>query len=291
MGTRKKLKCSAAAKMNKKTMKDSCLTYEDATKIKNKWNSRSGENRKIDYLPGNDIISRLYEYNQKCIDDMCVINHVYSDDKNNDELTELKERFAPFAPETWKKNPNTWLTSSDIRNVLNQYEKVYDNFEFIGPSAIDWYNKRDDKSDFVCNRLNELNVSNMKDKTGIVFNLDEHNKGGSHWVAMYVNNADPVNKYFYFFDSQGYRCPVRIKKLFHKCKEHCNFYNPSGDKVKTHFISNENYVHQKQDTECGVYCIYFIIHMIQNGDYSVFRDKKKLVRDKVMQRYRKKYFN
>ena len=131
----------------------------------------------------------------------------------------------------------------------------------------------------------------MKEKTGIVFNLDKHSEEGSHWVAMYIDNTDPINKYFYFFDSQGYRCPVRIKKLFHKCNEYCKFYNLDGQKIKTHFTSNENYVHQKRNSECGVYCIYFIIHMLQNGDYSVFRDKKKLIRDDVMMKNRKRYFN
>ena len=37
---------------------------------------------------------------------------------------------------------------------------------------------------------------------GIVFNLDPHDKPGSHWVSMYV---DLNNGGIYYFDSYGYK--------------------------------------------------------------------------------------
>ena len=30
-------------------------------------------------------------------------------------------------------------------------------------------------------------MQNNKTKIGIIFNLDKHNKPGSHWVAMFIN--------------------------------------------------------------------------------------------------------
>ena len=53
--------------------------------------------------------------------------------------TELKSyTFAPKSPSSWKKDPNTWLTSVDIEKVMKQYERKYNHFEFIGPSPIDF---------------------------------------------------------------------------------------------------------------------------------------------------------
>ena len=46
--------------------------------------------------------------------------------------------FAPTQPNVWKKKPNEWLTSIDILNVMKQYEDKYDDFEFLGPSPIDF---------------------------------------------------------------------------------------------------------------------------------------------------------
>ncbi len=37
-----------------------------------------------------------------------------------------------------EKEPNEWLTSIDILNVMKQYEDKHDDFDFIGPSPIDF---------------------------------------------------------------------------------------------------------------------------------------------------------
>ena len=55
-------------------------------------------------------------------------------------MNELLNSFAPEQPANWKKNPYEWLTTVDIQNVMKQYEDVYDDFEFIGPSPIDYDN-------------------------------------------------------------------------------------------------------------------------------------------------------
>ena len=41
-----------------------------------------------------------------------------------------------------EKNPYAWLNSDDIIKVMNQYEKKYKNFKFIGPSPIDFQDKK-----------------------------------------------------------------------------------------------------------------------------------------------------
>ena len=41
-------------------------------------------------------------------------------------------------PESWKKKPNEWLSSVDITKVMKQYGSAYRDFEFLGPSPIDY---------------------------------------------------------------------------------------------------------------------------------------------------------
>ena len=37
----------------------------------------------------------------------------------------MMQSFAPEAPKSWNKNPNEWLSSTDILKVMKQYEKAY----------------------------------------------------------------------------------------------------------------------------------------------------------------------
>ena len=49
-----------------------------------------------------------------------------------------------------------------------------------------------------------------KTKYGIVFNLDEHWKDGSHWVSMFI---DVPTKQICYFDSGGDDVPIEVCKL------------------------------------------------------------------------------
>jgi hypothetical protein len=56
------------------------------------------------------------------------------------------------------------------------------------------------------------------------------------------------------------------------------------------YDSNEGIEHQYGDTECGVYSIYFIVHMLDDeisGEYL----KTHILKDEYMEKFRKVYFN
>jgi hypothetical protein len=48
------------------------------------------------------------------------------------------DTFAPEAPISWTRDPDEWLTSEDIENVMRQYEDKFPTFEFLGPSPSDY---------------------------------------------------------------------------------------------------------------------------------------------------------
>lgn len=262
---------------NPKIKSQTCVPDTYTYKMKQIWNKK--KTRKITTKNPKHILIRLAELNKDCGNKLCLIKKIFHN--NPDLYKNIKKNYAPTAPSIWKSDINTWLSTNDIRDVLNQYEESNSNFKFIGPSPIDWEHKKN-IDQCVCNKLCNIDLqSELKNginKIGIVFNLDEHDMSGSHWVAVFINSLD---KHFYFFDSQGFRCPHRIKKLFHKINFNKDF----------HFFSNFNIIHQKKKSECGVYCIYFIIHMLKNNDFHHFTKPDKTIPDDQMQKKRYEYYN
>ena len=197
----------------------------------------------------------------------------------------IKNIFRPFSPKSWKKKPYEWLSSIDIMKVMSQYEKKYNNFVFIGPSPIDF----DDKKLFgtcVWEKLCKFNlkkyIENNKSKIGIILNLDPHYKGGSHWVALFV---DLEKKFIFYFDSNGDKIPKRIYILVNKIIKQGNNLN-----INLKYMSNEGKEHQMKDGQCGMYSLYFIIELLK-GIKKPEYFKNYRIKDEEMRDYRIKYYN
>ena len=60
--------------------------------------------------------------------------------------------------------------------------------------------------------------------------------------------------------------------------------------IKFTFDSNKGVEHQLQNTECGIYSLYFLIQILKDTKDTKFF-KKTIVRDNVMKKLRKIYFN
>jgi hypothetical protein len=208
--------------------------------------------------------------------------------------------FPPPKPSEWYDDPDAWLSNFDIMKVLNQYQISFPNFAFIGPSPID-YDTRMNKTTCVCKNLCEFDVKKYLDKNvtkiGIVFNLDPHTKGGSHWVAMFV---DLIDDFVFFFNSTGEKIPSRIKQFATTVISQGKLL---GKKITFH--ENTKTEHQKSNTECGMYCLYFIITMLirkkEIGDIHAEMNKSQLfdlfqgttgrLPDKQMFEKRNEYFS
>jgi hypothetical protein len=155
--------------------------------------------------------------------------------------------FAPPRPQSWKKNKNEWLTNFNILHVMEQYEEVYKEFEFLGPSTIDFERVIDHAC--VSEEICKMSLTDLKKKgktqIGIILNLDTYDKGGSHWVALYINLS---SKQAYFFDSVGHRAPQQVRAFIARFPE----LSFSENKVP----------HQRSTSECGMYAMNFIIFML-----------------------------
>lgn len=255
--------CNPNARKNK-IANNTCFTPKSIDLLKEYYN-QNNPGSMIQSKEPKDILREIQlNTNQKCKEDICLINEFAKSKRDQNVLKALL--FPPPRPEKWDQDPDTWLTNFDIMDVLNQYETAYPNFAFIGPSPIN-YNTRLSGIKCVCPKLCQLNLSKYLnhidpkrgvpiDKIGIVFNLDPHHKSGSHWVSMFI---DLVDNFVFFFNSTGSRIPKRINNLVIDVIRQGEKLTPPKKMV---FHQNTNTAHQKANTECGMYCMYFIITML-----------------------------
>jgi len=178
----------------------------------------------------------------------------------------IRNYLRPKQPDDWKSDPDKWLNSLDIEYVMNQYEDAYPNFEFMGPYPIDFAAPDPYKKDGKCliQEMCELRVSeslaNGTQYIGIIYNLDPHFKGGSHWVAVFI---DLVKHKTYYFDSYGMEAPQQIQKFMK--------WLTTQDKDMKLFYNGRRF--QYQNSECGMYSMYFIIRMLMGDDFKRFSRK------------------
>jgi hypothetical protein len=278
----KKINCSPKPKGELNDY--SCYSNTSLIKLRDHWNARHPD-VKINSNSPKEIHNKLVEYLKDiCNNEACwlkqkgVFGNIESD---------LADSFAPESPPEWKKNPNEWLSSVDIMKVMKQYEKAYKCFDFMGPTPINFDTKKL-YGECVWEELCKFDLQHLikkrKTKIGIIFNTDPDYKPGQHWISLFINIK---KKKIFFFDSTGDPAPTEVMELVKRIKEQgLNLKKP----IKFEFDSNEGIEHQYGNTECGIYSIYFIVHMLEDKmteDYI----KTHILKDEYMEKFRHIYFN
>jgi len=278
------LKENCAPKKKDDILPFTCYSKPAIHKLKDTWNLRHPE-QQITSNNEKTIWGNLKSLmNSSCNRESCWIKQLIT--TNNMDHTIL-DSFSPLAPQEWKSKPNTWLRSSDITNVMKQYENKYPHFRFIGPSPIDYDTIVDDDKKCVWEELCNFNLhhylKNNISKIGIVFNLDPHYKGGSHWVTLFI---DTKKKAIYYFDSYSNKyedVPSQITKFTKMVRKQAKQLNVNYD-----FYYNCK-KHQYSNSECGMYCLYIIVKLLQGRNFHSLMDKR--IEDDVVFKLRNKYFN
>jgi hypothetical protein len=171
-----------------------------------------------------------------------------------------------------------WLNTININDVMAQYQNKYKDFKFLGAVPVDF----DDLPSLGIANLNFADLQkNGINRIGIIFNLDEHYKSGSHWVASFANLQEG---HVYFFDSYGTAPEPRIRKFMRRVVKFADDYK------KKNIIADHNKTrHQYQNSECGVYSINFIVRMLRGDTFKEICDSK--VPDNVINKCRRVYFS
>jgi hypothetical protein len=276
----KKVRCSPK---DKTEMNDfTCYTDKNLYKLRDLWNARHTDVQIMTNDP-KEIHNNLTKYmSNVCSKESCWLKQNFMDNKTINELT---DSFAPVSPKEWKKNPNEWLSSVDIMKVMKQYENAYKCFDFIGPTPIDFDTKMlygECVWDELCNFSLAEQIKKGKTKIGIIFNTDPHDKPGQHWISMFINIK---KKKIFFFDSVGDKAPKEIMVLVNRIIK-------QGKKINMNMKFDQNHPveHQYGDTECGIYSLFFISHMLEDK-FTEHYMKTHILKDDYMHKFRKVYFN
>lgn len=268
--------CSPLVGTRRKNLK-SCLPEQIKRKLAG---TRVGGTRRLN---GRNLISELAKQlhckknDERCIVEKSLLSH-------NDKKRILNTYFRPEMPQGWKSDPDMWLNSDDIGNVMKQYEQAYPDFKFLGVVPIDFsapdpYYKGSEKK-CMNNQFCLVDLQEEKQKgrriLGAVFNLDPHYKGGSHWVALAV---DLKRRCAYYFDSYGMSPPLQVARYM----RYLTLQEP-----KLTLQSNGRRF-QYSNSECGMYSMYFLIRMIMGESFKHFC--KNPIADKYMKQFRKVLFD
>lgn len=268
---------------------ETCFSIEALRKIADKWNETERPNMsKIEYdesTSGKTLWNSINNVMRaRCNNEVCWIHQDFI--KNSHLAKELIKNFKPIMPAKWKLRPREWLNTLDIRNVMNQYEIKHPHFEFIGPVPMDF----DTKLGFgqcVINELCNIKLKTLIDKgktnIGVVFNLDKHTEKGSHWVAMCckVDNNKKQGEICYW-DSYGFKPNPEVVTLMKRLQ------SQGREMQYTMQIKINDVRHQYKNSECGIYCIYFLTSMLAGKKFETIINN--IIDDDNMHAKRKEYF-
>ena len=291
-------KCAPGAKFNE----GSCFSLEDIIDMCNAFNMYVDMRliNKPKIILSNSKRELLKQLNNRledeCDDQICWTRQEFIRlTKNKHKIKE--NTFRPDGP----NGKFTWLSTSNITQVLEQYHNVYPDFKYLGTVPMDF------------DKLPQLGIKNLDfdelhnngiHKIGIVFNTDNHDESGTHWIALFANIKEFK---IYYFDSYGKppenRVRTFVKRIAQWC---CQKYKgidiePNGTFMNSdHRIKNNieqlNGVdirynmnrHQYKNSECGVYCMNFILRMLKGETFDQYNENKIL--DDTVNKCRDYYF-
>ena len=301
------MKCAPS----KKYSDGSCFPLETLKVIADNYNKKNKNKINLNQTKEELVKELESKLSDKCDEQTCWLRLDIVKELNNEDI--LTNTFRPKGP--MKKYE--WLSTTHINDVIEQYHSIHKDFIFLGAVPSDF-------ADLPILKIGDLNFNELekqqKYKIGLVINLDEHWKDGSHWVALY---ADLEKNQVYFFDSLGRKPIKRIRKYINKITKYIynKKYNtnlPINDVIekiknvnknkdkefRNKLIKNNKYLsnlledgfdirynhiqHQFDNSECGVYSINFIIRLVGGESFdSVINN---ITKDEAMNANRKIYF-
>lgn len=206
-----------------------------------------------------------------CEYDFCWRTHPLLKEIVDDEMT--NGTFRPLAPLDWslhvekpgKQGKYAWLSNFDIDAVLAQYQSIdqLQDFKFFCSVPIDFEKVKEGPAGL---NIVDLHFNQGINHFAVVFNLDPHDKPGSHWCSLW---ASVPSKIIAFFDSYGAKPEPEIQDFMARCVAQgiLGYNGKSIDPDKRIDIKPlYNPVrHQRANSECGMYSLHYICEMLLSG--------------------------
>lgn len=231
----------------------------------------------------------------KCDSESCVLvnsefNNFVKEEVGNTNILkyELLKNFKTKGP----RNNTDLLSNFNIDETLIRWSREFKDFYPCPFSMIDF--------NYVKNNFYNTDLSNIfsgkasfKDpinginngpfKTyGCVLNTDVSTGRGKHWVCIFVDGRSNNWTIEYFNSSGNPPCPDVNEWMETQRKKLLGLNN----NVET--ITVTNIVHQKSNTECGMYVLYYIRSRLDGISYQHFLSKR--IEDADVTKFRKHVF-
>ena len=193
-------------------------------------------------------------------------------------LEEINTNFKPPGPTDWSLFNN--FVEDNVMRHLHNWDKTFIgldvnlmDFESYGGSLTRlsftddciFYNGNQYKT-FGC-VLNTMKMSGDLTKIG-------------HWVALFGDFRNPQAKTIEYFNSSGRSAPPELWSWMQKTAKSINNCIP---------LNVSNIQHQKSETECGIYSVYYITARVCGICYKKFRETN--ISDERVNKFRKNMFN
>lgn len=240
-------------------------------KIESQLNTNIPDSNSLQELYSN--IEKTVSNKVKCKNESCLL-----------EITGYQDYyskfFAPIAPEEWKRKKITYLNTLHIEEVCKKISNVYPQFTYLGTTPINFaYN---DGNGFIHEDVASVDIDQLqkqkKTSFGVVFNTDPHYKEGEHWISLFVSID---KKRIYYYDSYGELPGPEVKEYID------NLRSQMGRNTKVFY---NNVIQQKKGSECGMYCIVFLVNMAKtNGDFDY--TVRTMPNDDELNKKRVEFFN
>lgn len=252
-----------------------CYSYDQLKKIATALNSRTG-------IKINTSLPKLALWNKiresmasECSTEYCWIDKDFI--RKSRDVNLLMNTFRPKRP----FGKYQWLTTSNIHDVMKQYEQMYADFVFFGPVPIDFTEVMPEVAQVNVSRLYNQGIRRL----GFVFNTDPSDKPGKHWISMFVS-LEKANPYIGFFDSFAICPPPQsVQRLINYINGFSQklYSIPNAFKIECNMVR-----HQQANSECGVYSIYFIAESLKGKSFEQISGN--IVLDEQMNQHRGEYF-
>jgi hypothetical protein len=297
--------CSPGRKINPE-LHYSCLDNKVIDDIIDVYN----KNNKTNKITGSTTKQRYEKFKEiRNFDlDACVVKTPqFSEINEKDPVNKFEQTLAEvYFKIPIPKGKYEWLSNFDIDKVMTQYERRHPHFAYLVTAPMDFQTVK--AVDF----YEEASKINMKEyiakginTIGIVLNLDHYGQPGSHWVCCFIDlrtpefirntNSEAWNIFYKdkspsqiknmtcpsleFFDSVGSRPPPEISKFFDRIQSqvpNIKFTRKIG-----------NTPHQKKNSECGNYCLLYIISRLRGVPFETFNDRRFRLQDEWVNQQRR----
>lgn len=199
-------------------------------------------------------------------------------------LKEIQDNFKPIGPVD-----TTLFSNFVIDNALGNHLAVLDDtFLALDVNLMDFIDYGGSLSKIEPSKLGVKYNGKEYKHFGCVMNTlvmkGDLRKVG-HWVAVYGDFRNPKLATLEYFNSSGQNPPNALKDWM------ADFAKRSTEVrgILCKDLVASNIVHQKSQTECGIYALYYVVSRFVGIDYKKFREAR--IPDDYVTRFRSKMFN